>query len=145
MSLMIEIFNEQNDPIADVIPELLNQVLSEAARFEGVDEREVVITFVNNESIRQLNKKFRQIDRETDVLSFPLDEEDALGDIIISIPRAKEQAQDYGHSFEREMAFLAVHGFLHLLGYDHHSEVEEKEMFSRQEAILTKCGLTREG
>jgi probable rRNA maturation factor len=145
MSLMIEIFNEQNEVIPNQIIEILNQALTEAARFEGVDEQEVVITLVDNEAIQKLNNKFRQIDRETDVLSFPLDEEDALGDIIISIPRAKEQAEEYGHSFEREMAFLTVHGFLHLLGYDHHTEVEEKEMFSRQEAILAKCGLTREG
>jgi probable rRNA maturation factor len=76
---------------------------------------------------------------ESDLEEFP----NMLGDIIISLPKAQEQAEDYGHSLDRELGFLAVHGFLHLLGYDHGSEEEEKEMFSRQEAVLEQIGLTR--
>jgi probable rRNA maturation factor len=95
------------------------------------------------------------VDRPTDVLSFPLwepdeewviDEEEervALGDIVISLPKAKEQAEAYGHSLNREVGFLAVHGFLHLLGYDHETKEEEKEMFAKQEEILSLVGLHR--
>lgn len=143
MSLHIEFLNEQKDPIADDVIEMLGQLLQVGARIEEVANKEVAITFVSNEHIREINKEFRQIDKATDVLSFPLEEEDALGDIIISIPRAKEQAQEYGHSFAREMGFLAVHGFLHLLGYDHETDEEEKEMFAKQDEILAAFGLTR--
>jgi probable rRNA maturation factor len=143
MSLKVEILNEQPDVIPDQLLDLLHGLLNKAAELEQVDHKEVVITFVDNERIRELNHDFRQLDKPTDVLSFPLEEEDALGDIIISIPRAREQATEYNHSFEREMGFLTVHGFLHLLGYDHHTDPEEKEMFLRQEQILQAFGLTR--
>ena len=143
MSLHVEIMNEQEEEISHELTEMLNQLLNLAAEMENVANKEVAITFVSNEHIQEINKEFRQMDKPTDVLSFPLEEEDALGDIIISIPRAKEQAQEYGHSFAREMGFLAVHGFLHLLGYDHETEKEEKEMFTKQEQVLQKFGLTR--
>jgi probable rRNA maturation factor len=105
--------------------------------------------------MQEINREYRQIDRPTDVLSFPLyepeeefvleEEEEfvTLGDIVISMPQAQLQAKEYGHSLQREVAFLAVHGFLHLLGYDHETEEEEKEMFARQEEILKQTGLVR--
>lgn len=121
---------------------------------------EVYITLTDNEGIRQLNREQRGIDKPTDVLSFPLlDYSDGkplieagdidpdsgmvcLGDIIISVEKALEQADEYGHSREREFAFLAVHGTLHLLGYDHESKDDESIMFSMQESILDEMGLT---
>ena len=117
---------------------------------------ELSVTFVDNEEIHALNREFRGKDRPTDVLSFPLFEADepfevdpaigavALGDIVISAERAAEQAEEYGHSFAREVCFLAVHSTLHLLGYDHEvSEEDEKYMNETQEEILAKMGLRR--
>ena len=113
---------------------------------------EVSITLVDDARIRELNRKYRHVDRPTDVLSFPTgdSEEDPseravpLGDIVISLERAYRQAAEYGHSPEREVAFLCVHSMLHLLGYDHESSKEdEAEMFSRQEMILSAMGLAR--
>ena len=110
------------------------------------------MTIVDNDRIRELNREYRNIDRATDVLSFPLNERseilsgtaDAeLGDIVISMEKAISQAGEYGHSVDRELAFLAVHSTLHLLGYDHESEDEEKDMFARQEKILADMGLSR--
>ena len=117
---------------------------------------EVSVTFTDNEGIRKLNKKFRNIDRATDVLSFPLldfeGEQDEppvdewigmLGDIVISLEQAEKQAKEYGHSFEREAAFLCVHSMLHLLGYDHETgEADEEEMCRRQREILETMGLS---
>ncbi len=120
-------------------------------QFDGVGE--VSVTLVDNAQIHQMNREYRQVDRPTDVLSFPIfdDEglEDAgacvLGDIVLSLEQAHLQAVEYGHSVQREIAFLCVHSVLHLLGYDHENgEEAEKEMFSRQEEILIKMGLTRE-
>ncbi|MGG1441269.1 rRNA maturation RNase YbeY [Brevibacillus laterosporus] len=158
--LTIEIVNEQDEEITQEHQQLIEECLQKAAQFEEITG-EVVITLVNNERIHELNRDYRGVDRPTDVLSFALNEEgegdmeifveesefddypNMLGDIIISIPRTKEQAQDYGHSFERELGFLAVHGFLHLIGYDHGTPEEEKEMFTRQENILQEVGLMR--
>ena len=113
---------------------------------------EVSVSLVDNEAIHKLNRKFRQVDRPTDVRSFPIfdDEPDmegrvVLGDIVLSLQQAKLQAEEYGHSFAREVAFLTVHSMLHLLGYDHETGVEdEKEMFARQGMILDGMGLTRD-
>lgn len=128
---------------------------------ECEEEYEVSLSFVTNEEIQNLNKTYRNIDAATDVLSFSMlefedegdlveeedieyiEEELALGDIVISIERAKEQAVEYGHSVEREIAFLLVHGMLHLLGYDHMDDAEEKRMFDRQEEILKKLNISR--
>jgi len=158
--LTIEIVNEQDEEITQEHQQLIENCLQKAAQFEEI-KGEVVITLVNNERIHELNRDYRGVDRPTDVLSFALNEEgegdmeifveesefddypNMLGDIIISIPRTKEQAQDNGHSFERELGFLAVHGFLHLIGYDHGTPEEEKDMFTRQENILQEVGLTR--
>jgi probable rRNA maturation factor len=134
----------------------LLELLQTAAEMEELTEGEVSVTFVTNEEIQELNRTYRDKDQPTDVLSFPMyeaEEEDIevsdeaepllLGDVIISVPRAKEQAVQYGHSFERELGFLVVHGFLHLLGYDHQDEQTEKDMFAKQEDILAKHGLVR--
>ncbi len=119
---------------------------------------EVSVTYTDNEGIRVLNRQYRQADQPTDVLSFPLmdfsgesDEPVAdepvvsLGDIVISLERAREQAEEYGHSFEREVAFLTVHSMLHLLGYDHETnEADEQDMRARQSAIMETLGLSVE-
>ncbi len=118
-----------------------------------IDKAEINVTIVDDDEIRELNREFRDIDKSTDVLSFPLGEDgvydynpetDALmlGDIVISVDHALAQAELYGHGIERELAFLTVHSMLHLLGYDHvNNEDEVKEMFSRQEEILKTMGL----
>ena len=122
--------------------------------FEDFGRRaEVSVTFTDNEKIHALNREYRNVDRPTDVLSFPLsDGEDydtdgdavLLGDIVISLERAQTQAEEYGHSFEREVAFLTVHSMLHLLGYDHETSPEdERDMFARQDEILISAGITR--
>jgi len=105
------------------------------------EETEVSITFVENEEIRELNKTYRSIDKPTDVLSFPFDNSfnlpvKVLGDVVISTEKAVSQAEEYGHSLNREIAFLMVHGFLHLLGYDHETAEAEKEMFGLQKELL---------
>ena len=138
------------------------QVVEKVLAYEECeDDFEVSISFVDNEEMRRLNKEYRGIDKETDVLSFPLvefaeeelekeeedadyiEEEIALGDIVISMEKALEQSKEHGHSFKRELAFLLVHGMLHLLGYDHDEGASEGEMFDKQEEILKKLNLTR--
>ncbi len=121
--------------------------------FEYVDDDKIMnIIFVSKDEIHQINKDYRGIDRVTDVISFALFDNDScmyeeaideLGDIFICIDKAIEQAKEYGHSIEREVGFLAVHGYLHLKGYDHMTEAEEKIMFSKQEEILEKAGVRR--
>lgn len=135
--------------------DMLTELLQLASEMEEIEEdAEVSVTFVNNEEIHRLNKEYRQKDQPTDVLSFALEEgEDGavddgvipriLGDIIVSVDKVLEQAKAYHHSFERELGFLTVHGFLHLLGYDHMNDEDEKIMFRRQEEILHEFGLTR--
>ncbi|MCM3289302.1 rRNA maturation RNase YbeY [Paenibacillus sp. MER 180] len=164
-SMKLEWNDDQNIyPIDPSLIELLERILQEAAAMEGIQEGEVALTFVDNEQIHELNREYRGIDRPTDVLSFALNESveeeldilyeiedeqeldemnDLLGDIIISTERAKEQADEYGHSLEREIGFLFVHGFLHLLGYDHQDEPSEQIMMDKQEAVLEKVGLRR--
>lgn len=135
----------------------VEKILQHAAEEEQVGASEVSVTFVTNDVIQAINKEYRGKDVPTDVISFAMEEMGegeleivgaleprVLGDIIISLDRTKEQAADYGHSFERELGFLAVHGFLHLLGYDHMNEAGEKEMFGKQEAILSSLGITRD-
>ncbi len=108
-------------------------------------KKNMQIIFVDQNTIHEMNKTYRNIDRPTDVLSFINDDPDdnSLGDIFISIEQARIQAADYGHSFEREIGFLAVHGYLHLLGFDHHTEAEEKIMIQEQERILKNAHLER--
>lgn len=123
--------------------------------FEG--SAEISVTFVNNEQIHKLNLEHRNIDRETDVLSFPLGENGVydinhdtgakmLGDIVISIEKAFAQAEEYGHPLQREIAFLTVHSLLHLLGYDHENGgLEAVRMREKEESVLTQLGLKRNG
>lgn len=108
------------------------------------ENTEISLILVNNEEIRNLNRDFRNIDRETDVLSFVYEDGEYLGDIFINIERVYSQAKEYNHSVEREFAFLLVHGILHLKGYDHHTNEEEIEMFAKQEEILNELNYRRE-
>lgn len=133
--------------------ELLEGLLQFLAKKMDIpSQAEISIIIVDNPKIQQLNYAYRQINEATDVLSFPLQEDNqsfdidfpvALGDIVISVEKAKEQAVTYGHSFERELGFLLVHGFLHLLGYDHDTEEAEQSMFAKQKELLSEFGLER--
>ncbi|KMY50841.1 rRNA maturation RNase YbeY [Peribacillus loiseleuriae] len=157
MTIEIDFLDETNE-VSEAAVELVGKVIQFAARKEGIEAgSELSVTFVSNERIREINFEYRDKDYATDVISFALEEmgEDeveivgdnlprVLGDIIISIEKTKEQAMEYGHSFDRELGFLALHGFLHLLGYDHMNEADEKEMFSRQTDILEAYGLKRD-
>lgn len=146
----ITIFNETDVEIKEISE--LEQLLEFAATKEKINPVEFNIIFVDNAKIHELNKQYRNVDKPTDVITFALeDHEDiefadgrVLGDIYISIDKAKEQAKDYGHSLKRELAFLCIHGFYHLLGYDHMTEEEEKVMFAKQEEVLSAYGITRE-
>lgn len=156
MSLILDITDETGRVPEDRLAEI-EKLLQFAAVEEGVaDGAEVSVTIVNNEEIQKINKEYRGKDYPTDVISFALEEDGegeveiigadmppVLGDIIISVDKAREQAEEYGHSLMRELGFLTVHGFLHLLGYDHMTEEEEKEMFTKQKEILNRYGLSR--
>ena len=157
MSLRIYFENEQKKyPVTYNLKMLLREAIETTLDFEDFQNVcEVSVTFTDNEGIQELNKKFRQIDKPTDVLSFPLFDFEGdceeppidemisnLGDIVISLERAQEQAEEFGHSFKREVAFLTVHSMLHLLGYDHEkSEEEDKEMRAKQTEIMRIMGL----
>ncbi len=161
---MAEIILENNQdklPIDVGITDMIERVIRKTLDYEGCDfSAEISVTIVDADEIRRINRQMRNIDAVTDVLSFPMLEFDEnrkmitddydldgdnlmLGDIVICAPRAKEQAEEFGHSFLREMAFLTVHSMLHLLGYDHMEEEQEREMFARQEEILNLLGITR--
>ena len=156
MELKIYFENQQDKEKVDYeLKILVRHAIIETLRYEGHDRiTEVSVTFTDNEKIHQLNKQYRNVDRPTDVLSFPLfdfegEEDDLmptefetmLGDIVVSLEKAKEQAEEYEHSFEREVAFLCVHSTLHLLGYDHEKSPEDEEdMCIRQKIIMNKLG-----
>ena len=154
MNNTIYISNEQDKlPVTPALRALLRKAVNRTLKYEGAGRAcEVSITLVDNEKIRELNREHRGIDRVTDVLSFPIFDDDfddeelcVLGDIVISLEQAKLQAAEYGHSEERETAFLCVHSMLHLLGYDHEEgKAAESEMFAKQEEILKEMGLTRD-
>ena len=149
----IYITNEQSKITVDPkMRGLIQRAINNSLKLEGFERPcEVSVTLTDNENIHVLNKEQRGIDRQTDVLSFPIFDEEfddgelcVLGDIVISLEKAKAQAEEYGHSFEREIAFLTVHSMLHLIGYDHEEgKAEESEMFARQDEILTYMGITR--
>nr|WP_239587196.1 rRNA maturation RNase YbeY [Bacillus ectoiniformans] len=148
---------DETDELTPEAFQLVEELLNLTVKKEGKDEdSEVSVTFVTNDRIQEINHEYRDKNQPTDVISFALEEmgEDeikitgvdmpaVLGDIIISVPRAREQAEEYGHSFERELGFLAVHGMLHLFGYDHMTEEEEQVMFTKQKEILNEYGLER--
>lgn len=153
--LMIYFMNESGEDVTYKQKMLLRKAVKATLDYEGFqNDVQISVTFVDDEGIRAINKSYRNIDKATDVLSFPLTDfeggeepptdepEIALGDIVISLERARAQAAEFGHSFDREIAFLTVHSMLHLLGYDHvDSEEDDKEMRARQSAILEKIGL----
>ncbi len=144
---MYEIINNYKEKIeTEDLKKLVDQIIK---RF-SLEQAEFNIIFVDNDYIHKLNKEYRNIDRATDVITFALEDNmdikldiRILGDIYISIDKTKEQAQEYGHSFFRELSFLTVHGMLHLLGYDHQNEQDEKIMFSLQDEILNEAGIKR--
>lgn len=165
--MYIELIDETGQLSEEMKQQTLD-ILNFAAEKTGKEDKEMAVTFVTNERSHALNLEYRDTDRPTDVISLEykpevpitFDEEDLadnpdllemmsefdsyIGELFISIDKAREQAKEYGHSFEREMGFLAVHGFLHINGYDHYTPEEEKEMFGLQEEILTAYGLTRQ-
>ena len=158
--LSIKIYGKNRQDIIPVTAELrklIKRVCLLTLYEEGYsDAFEVSVTLTDNEDIREINSHYRGIDRATDVLSFPMSEKDedfcydpdtgcfVLGDIVISLEKALTQAEEYEHSFKREVAFLTVHSMLHLLGYDHErSEEEEKLMFAKQDIVLEAMGLTQ--
>ena len=150
----IYITNSQDKlPVTPILRGLIKRAINAALRSEEFgSDAEVSVTLTDNEGIHGLNRDYRGVDRETDVLSFPLFEDAAeegesavpLGDIVLSLEKAQTQAEEYGHSYEREVAFLCVHSVLHLLGYDHETgEEDERDMFARQERILEGMKLVR--
>ncbi len=161
--MKVSILNQQSElPVTKAVRDLIKGAAETTLKFfDLTDNVEISVMLTDNEEIRTLNKLHRNIDRATDVLSFPMFEYDeagniqeefaelnetgevCLGDIVISLERAAEQAEEYGHSYEREVGFLTVHSMLHLLGYDHMTPEEEKEMFGYQEEILKVMGLRR--
>ncbi len=149
MNITFYITNEQDKvQFKEEYESLIKNAVSETLKYEMFDrDCEISVTFTDNESIRELNREYRDIDRETDVLSFPMDDEGesvVLGDVVISLEKARAQAEEYGHSIEREISFLCVHSVLHLLGYDHEtSDEDEKEMFKKQDEVLCLIGQTR--
>lgn len=159
MKVTVYFTNKQdNYKIGYRLKELIRTAVEKTLRHERFRKNaEVSVSFVDNAAIHELNREFRGKDKPTDVLSFPMWEEDGiggdtdpvlgavmLGDIVISTERSWEQAEEYGHSFAREVCFLAVHSTLHLIGYDHEtSEEHEKYMNETQEKILSKMGLKR--
>ena len=151
MNSNIEVFVQVDEEIEEL--ETVEKVLYSAIEKEKLENVSFNLIIVDNDYIHELNKTYRNIDRETDVITFALEDEDTLvmpsderilGDIYISIDRARSQAEDYGHSLLRELSFLAVHGFYHLLGYDHMTEEDEKIMFKKQEEVLEVYGIRRE-
>lgn len=130
-------------------------IIEQALNTLGIeDDVEVSCVLVDDERIHEINREYRHIDRSTDVISFAMEDNDqfyvegmprTLGDIFISVDHAKKQAEEYGHSLRREMCFLFTHGILHLLGYDHMTDEQEKEMFGLQDKILGDLSIEREG
>ena len=149
--------NQEKHSIHYKLKMLIRHTILETLDYEGMEnDAEVSVTFVDDEGIRELNKRFRNMDKPTDVLSFPLLDYEGeseepffdelchnLGDIVISLERAMAQANEFGHSFEREVAFLTAHSMLHLLGYDHElSDEDDADMRKRQNDIMERLGLS---
>ena len=155
---MCEIIYEDVEP-NEQYESTIKKVLKECYEVENLVNSKLIITvtFTTPENIRKINNKYRNIDRATDVLSFPMFEkdeldkkikeqdficEDVLGDIIISVEKVEEQAKEYGHSFERELSYMVVHGFYHLMGYDHIEEKDKVIMRPKEEKVLNRLGIT---
>ena len=146
---------------SEIYDETISKVMAKCFEVENLPEKMfmVSITLTNPENIKRLNKEYRNIDKSTDVLSFPVYEKseldeiikqkdfeytDILGDMVISIEQVQIQAEEYGHSFERELSYMVVHSFYHLLGYDHIKEEDKKIMRPKEEYVLSELGITRE-
>lgn len=157
MAVDIQFYNQTSESV-DTYETMIETVVNETIKQENLmnEMLECSFIFVDNEQIREINANYRQKDAITDVITFAIEDEmpgeikiqgipmpRMLGDVFISLPRTREQAERYGHSFERELSFLAVHGCLHLLGYDHLEPEEEKIMFGKQEDILNALGIRR--
>jgi len=156
--MTVVVDNRTEEVVSEEILKAMEKVVGMSLSYEEFDEDcEISISIVENQEIQAINKQFRGIDSATDVLSFPqltfeegevadVNEKDEiiLGDIIISLERAKEQAEEYGHSLKREMAFLTAHSMLHLMGYDHLEPDEEEDMNLKQKEILEEAGIPRE-
>lgn len=154
----IEYLNiEKNQDYEEIINKVLNECFSEENLYNT--NMYISITLTNSKNIRGINKEYRNVDKETDVLSFPMfekdeiqaiiqsneyDVDDVLGDIVISLEKVKEQAIEYGHSFERELAYMLTHGFYHLMGYDHIKEEDKAIMRPKEEKVLKRLNITRE-
>lgn len=139
--------------------ELIEKVIRQAFIEEKIENIKLYINIIltNPENIKNINKQYRNIDKETDVLSFPMfekeeienlkkngnDIEEALGDIVISLQKVEEQSQEYGHSFERELSYMLIHGFYHLMGYDHMNDNDKVQMREKEEGVLNKLQITR--
>lgn len=152
-------FNDEANRVTDKEKKRIKKLLEFTAQAEGLSEDiEVSITLVNDVEIQEINRDYRQIDQPTDVISFAFQDEDTddliayestdkpptmLGDLIVSVETAERQAADYNHAYERELSFLIVHGFLHLLGYDHSHKKDEQIMFTKQNEILEAFGIER--
>ena len=148
------IYFEEGQQVTEEILKTMEAAANYCLELEGIDEArtEISVTFVEAEEIRQLNRDYRENDKVTDVLSFPqFDDlndipdfgEICLGDVVICKERAAEQAEEFGHSFEREIIYLFTHSILHLLGYDHMEEEEKQEMRAREEEVMTHLGIGR--
>ena len=157
MGVDIQCYNQTSESV-ETYEAMITTVFNETIKQENLtnDMLECSFIFVDNEQIREINANYRQKDAVTDVITFAIEDEmpgeikiqgipmpRMLGDVFISLPRTREQAERYGHSFERELSFLAVHGCLHLLGYDHIEPEEEKIMFGKQEDVLNALGIRR--
>ena len=146
----VTIYNKTDEEFT--YSDIIEKVVNKAFETEDIKKASCSIIIVDNTFIHKLNKEYRGIDRVTDVISFALEDDKSmiipddirlLGDIYICLDKAKEQAKEYGHSLERELCFLAVHGIYHLLGYDHENEEDAKIMFKKQEEVLMEYGITR--
>ncbi|MBQ3435476.1 MAG: rRNA maturation RNase YbeY [Bacilli bacterium] len=140
---MYEVLNKTNEEVENI--DDIRKALDFALKKEKIENSVFNVIIVDNSYIHKLNRDYRNIDKATDVITFALEDEKdmilpdkmrILGDIYISLDKAKEQALEYGHSLKRELTFLAIHGFYHLLGYDHMTKEEEKEMFKKQKEVL---------
>lgn len=149
------VFDNEIDNFENNYEQDFTAIIEQALKtLEIEDDVEVSCVLVGDERIHEINREYRHIDRSTDVISFAMEDNDqfyvegmprTLGDIFISVDHAKKQAEEYGHSLRREMCFLFTHGILHLLGYDHMTDEQEKEMFDLQDEILGALSIEREG
>ena len=157
MGVDIQFYNQTSESV-ETYEAMITTVVNETIKQENLTNEmlECSFIFVDNEQIREINANYRQKDAVTDVITFAIEDETPgeikiqgvpmprmLGDVFISLPRTREQAERFGHSFDRELSFLAVHGCLHLLGYDHLVKEEEEIMFAKQEDVLNALGIRR--